>query len=131
MLRQRCRLIVVVVLGLVGGRLGLACHHEAERIRLANADNGRSIAVRVGEQFAIALEVPVGPVYYGHPVVSSDAVRFLGEFDELPGPPVNPGGGKTQRYEFEGVRPGHAEITIQRGLPTGERQVLGITVEVY
>jgi len=116
---------------LVGGLLGLSCHQGNDRIRLTDSDDGRTIVVRVGDEFDIALEVPVGPAYYGTPAVSSQSVRFLGEFDELPGPPANPGGGKTQRYEFEAVVAGQAGITIQRALPVPDPPTFRITVRVY
>jgi len=132
MLRQRRRLVLAVVPAFVVGLLWVACHQRSERIRLSGADNGQIVAIAVGQQFDIALEVPVGPAYYGDPVISSQSVRFLGEFDEVAGPPVNPGGGKTQRYEFEAVAVGQARITIERPPPgTSPPQAFQITVHVY
>jgi hypothetical protein len=131
MLHCRRRSILIAALGLAGGLLGALCGHEEDRIRLTNADSGRTIVVHVGDEFDIALEVPVGPFYYGTPVVSSGSVRFLNEFDEVPGPPVNPGGGKTQRFEFEAVSAGQADITIQRELPGGSPQTFQVTVQVH
>jgi hypothetical protein len=64
-------------------------------------------------------------------VISSVSVRFLGEFDELPGPPVNPGGGKTQRYELEAVGAGEAAIPIQLERPGADTRTFQITVQVY
>jgi hypothetical protein len=116
---------VVTVAGLA------SCHHDVDRIRLTTSDNGRTFMVRVGDTFDIALEVPVGPAYYGTPVISSEAIRYLGEFDELPSPPSNPGGGKTQRYEFDAVAVGEAEINIRRDLPVPDPPTFGITVRVY
>ncbi len=129
---EECWFKLVAVLGLAGGLLGAPCGHGEDRIRLTNSDSGRAITVHVGDRFDIALEVPVGPAYYGTPVVSSASVSFLGEFDEAPGGPVNTGGGKTQRYEFQAANPGQATITIQRGLPDGHvLQTFEITVAVY
>jgi hypothetical protein len=131
MLRKTHGSILIVLLGLAGSLLGTSCDHEEERIRLTNADNGWTFLIRAGSAFDIALEVAVGPFYYGDPAISSDSVRFLGESDELPGPPVNPGGGKTQRYEFEAVSTGQATITIQLARPGGSTQPFQVTVQVY
>jgi hypothetical protein len=131
MLHKRRQFIRIAVPGLVGGLLVASCGQEEKRIRLTNSDNGRTIGVRAGSTFDVALDVPVGPFYYGDPVISSASARFLGEFDELPGPPATPGGGKTQRYEFEAVSPGQAGITIQLERPGANTQVFQITVRVY
>ncbi len=120
---------MVAFLGLAGGVLYASCRQEEERIRLTNSDSGRTVTVQVGDRFDIALDV-LGPVYYGTPVVTSASVRFLGEFDEFPAV-LNPGGGKTQRYEFEALSAGEADITIQRELPAGNSQTFQITVGVY
>jgi hypothetical protein len=63
MLRKRPRFILSALLGLAGGLFGTSCGHEGERIRLTNSDSGRTIAVRAGTTFDIALDVPVGPFY--------------------------------------------------------------------
>lgn len=67
--------MLISVLGLVRSQIGASCGHEEHRIRLTNADNGRTVVVRAGDAFDVALEVPVGPFYYGTPVVSSESVR--------------------------------------------------------
>ncbi len=131
MLHKGRQYMLIALLGLAGGLFGTSCGHEEDRIRLTDSDNGRTIVVRAGNAFDIALDVAVGPFYYGDPVISSASVRFLGEFDELPGPPANPGGGKTQRYEFEAVSAGEATITIQLERPGADTRTFQITVQVY
>jgi hypothetical protein len=109
--------------------LGLCCHSQANRILLTASDNGRTVTAQVGDKIEVALET-IGPFYVGSPVVSSTSVRFLSESDEFPSRP-NPGGSKTQRYTFEAVVVGRAEITIPRALPVPEPPVFAITVQVY
>jgi hypothetical protein len=75
-------------------------------VSLTNTDDGRSIAVLVGDEIDITLQT-IGPGEYGTPVLSSGSVRFLGE--SSPGP-QNPGGVR-QLFRFEAVAVGRAEIT--------------------
>jgi hypothetical protein len=109
--------------------LGLCCHSQADRVLVTASDNGRTVTARVGDTIEVALDA-IGPFYFGTPVVSSMSVVFRGESDELPAQP-NPGGGKTQRYTFEAVAVGRAEITIPRELPVAEPPVFVVTVQVY
>jgi hypothetical protein len=108
--------------------LGQGCHSQPADILLSSSDDGRTVAAQVGDTIVVALDV-VGPSYFGTPVLSSASVRFVGEADQLPSQP-NPGGFKTQRYTFEAVATGRAEIRIPRDLPPPGSDVFAVTVEV-
>ena len=103
-----------------------ACGLTSTRVSLTNADDGRSIAVLVGDEIEITLQT-IGPGAYGTPVLSSGSIRFLGE--SSPGP-QNPGGPR-QLFRFEAVAVGRAEITIPHvgGFPVS-RDPFAIAVEV-
>jgi hypothetical protein len=87
--------------------LALGCESPDTRVSLTNADNGRSVAVLVGDELEITLQT-IGPGEYGTPVLSSRSIRFLGV--SSPGP-QNPGGPR-QLFRFEAVTAGRAEIAI-------------------
>ena len=95
-------------------------------VSLTNADNGRSLAVLVGDEIDITLQT-IGPGSYGTPVLSSGSVRFLGE--SSPGP-QNPGGPR-QLFRFEAVSVGRVAITIPHmdGFPL-PREPFVIAVDV-
>ena len=97
--------LAAVGVGAVFSALG--CDLANTRVSLTNADNGRSIAVLVGDKIEVTLQT-IGPGEYGTPVVSSGSIRFQGE--SSPGP-QNPGGPR-QLFRFEAVAVGRAEITI-------------------
>lgn len=87
--------------------LTLGCNLLNTRVSLTNADNGRSVAVLVGDKIEITLQT-IGPGEYGTPVLSSGSIRFQGmDYPRLQNP-----GGPTQVYRFEAVAAGRAEITI-------------------
>lgn len=104
----------------------LGCDLANTRVSLTNADDGRSIAVLVGDEIDITLQT-IGPGSYGTPVISSGSIRFLGE--SSPGP-QNPGGPR-QLFRFEAVAAGRAEITIPHlnGFPL-PRAPFAIAVDV-
>lgn len=85
----------------------LGCGLTKTQVSLTNADNGRSIAVVVGDEIDVTLQT-IGPGEYGTPVLSSRSIRFLGV--SYPGP-QNPGGPR-QLFRFEAVVVGRAEITM-------------------
>ena len=107
--------------------VGLCCHSSEQLITLDRSDNGRTVAVEVGDQFEVALE-SVGPGRFASPVVSSGSVRFLSESESSPSGPSTPGGGKTQKFRFEAFAPGRSEIAIPFD-PTG--WTFAFTVQVY
>jgi hypothetical protein len=76
-------------------------------VALTLANNGQSIAVRVGDQIEITLGT-VGPKQYGEPLVSSAAVKL--ESTAL-GWPANPGG-PTFIYIFDAAEAGEAQVTV-------------------
>lgn len=95
-------------------------------VSLTNSDNGRTIAVLVGDDIDITLGT-IGPGEYGPPVVSSSSIRFLGEFS--PGAPTP--GGVRQLFRFEAVAVGPAQITfphINRGPLSPIPFVVGVEV---
>lgn len=114
---------------MAGAALGQGCDSKPARVDVSLADNGRVVAAEVGAKIVVALGV-IGPFYFGDPIVSSGAVRFVAKSDEFPSQP-NPGGGKTQRYTFEAVSAGEALITIPRDGPFPESSAFRITVQVY
>ncbi len=101
MLRAMCGLMGVALLLAVGCRL----FHDT--IPLNNADSGRSIVISVHDQIKVTLGT-VGPGQYDDPILSSDAVQYVGQ--STPGPPVP--AGVRQEFRFEGVRVGHVDLTI-------------------
>jgi hypothetical protein len=107
--------------------VGVCCHSPEDVITLDRSDNGRTVALAVGQEFEIALD-SVGPGSFATPIVSSDSVRFLSESVSSPSGPPTPGGGKTQRFRFEAVASGRAELSIPFD-PTGWS--FGMTVQVY
>jgi hypothetical protein len=113
--------------GVVSVLLALGCHSSSSRISLDNSDDGRSIAVRVGDEIDITLQT-IGPGEYGTPLLSSGAIRFLGESSAGP---ANPGGPR-QLFRFEGREAGRADLAIPH---TGENPFsiapFRITVDVY
>jgi len=126
--RGRGRAIAVaaaIVAALVGG----CGHPPSDHTTLSLSDNGRTIALAVGDTLDVELDT-VGPFYFGTPIVSSTAVQFVRESDHFADPP-NPGGGKTQRYSFEAGSAGYAEITIPRQTAQPDPPGFGITVQVF
>ena len=123
-MRPRAQLAAMAALGLI--LFSPACGVLKTTVDLTNADNGRSLAVLVGDEIDVTLQT-IGPGSYGTPVLSSRAVRFVGE--SSPGP-QNPGGPR-QLFRFEAVATGRAEITIPHvdGFPEA-RDPFGVTVEV-
>ena len=121
---DRVTLAATAALGAVLFALGCGLAHT--RVSLTNADDGRTIAVLVGDEIEITLQT-IGPGEYGTPVVSSGSIRFQGE--SSPGP-QNPGGLR-QLFRFEAVAAGRAEITIphMNGFPV-PRAPFAIAVEV-
>jgi hypothetical protein len=102
---------------------------EGSRFQFGNADNGRTVVVRVGDALDIALDT-VGPVYYATPLLSSSAVRFLGESRQRPNPPP-PGGFIRQTFRFEAVHTGRATITIAREMSGFPGTSFSMRVDVY
>ena len=111
------------------GNLLVACQSSSDTITLSESDNGGSIVVGVGDKIEVALHV-VGPFYYGQASVSSNSLRFVRQWDEVPAKPP-PGGPKTQRYLFEAAATGRADVTILRQTPRTDASAFSITVEVY
>jgi hypothetical protein len=107
--------------------VGVCCHSSEDLITFDRSDDGRTVALAVGQEFEIALD-SVGPGSFATPIVSSESVRFLSESDSSPSGPATPGGGKTQRFRFEAVSSGRAEVSIPFDL-TG--WTFGMTVQVY
>ena len=110
--------------------LALGCDPETgpnTLVSLTNADDGRSIAVLVGDGIEVTLQT-IGPGEYGTPVLSSGSIRFLGE--SSPGP-QNPGGVR-QLFRFEAVAIGRVEITIPHmdGFPL-PRAPFALAVDVH
>jgi hypothetical protein len=109
--------------------LSASCHASYDTITLSLPDNGRTVVAAVGDRIEVILGV-VGPFYFGSPAISSASVRLVSQSDEFPSQP-NPGGGKTQRYVFEAMTVGLADVAIPRDLPAPEGQAFRITVQVY
>ena len=118
------RAAVVVV---AASALVLCRDHPDGLITYDRSANGKTVTVGVGEGFDIALD-SVGPGRFTTPVVSSEAVHFVSETESSCSHDCSPGGGKTQRFRFEAVETGRAEISIQLDI-TGWMFVL--TVMVY
>ena len=97
------------------------CSHD--RIPLTNEDNGRTIALGVGDALEITLGT-VGPGEYGTPEISSSSIRFK-SVEEL-GPPTP--GGPRQLFHFEAVARGLAMIAIPH--IDGSSPSFGITANV-
>jgi hypothetical protein len=111
------------------GILMVACQFSSDAITLSESDNGGTIVVGVGDKIEVALHV-VGPFYYGQASVSSNSVRFVRQWDEVPAQPP-PGGPKTQKYLFEATATGRAFVTILREIRGAAASGFSITVEVY
>jgi hypothetical protein len=85
----------------------VGCHTSGETLTLDATASGRSPAVPVGQEFSVTLQT-VGPGAYGNPVLTSEAVRFLGA--SVIGQP-NPAG-PTRACRFGAVARGRATVTI-------------------
>ena len=107
--------------------LGLCCHSSEHLTTFDRSANGQTVAIAVREEFEIALD-SVGPGRFAAPVVSSGSVRFLSESESSCSGQCSPGGGKTQRFRFEAVERGRAEIAVPFD-PTG--WTFSLTVVVY
>jgi hypothetical protein len=122
--------VLVVVIGAAAAALNVSCHPStSSRIELGNSDNGRSLAVAVGDEIDVTLQT-IGPGQYDTPTVSSGAVQFLGE--SLAGAP-NPGG-PTQLFRFEAAASGRVVVTLPHAAGLLDGPVIpafGITVTVY
>lgn len=117
------------VLAVLLGSLASACQGSTDTTMLSLSDNGRTIVATVGDEIDVALRV-VGPFYYGSPSVSSSSVRLVRQWEELPSQPI-PGGPKTQRYLFEAMVVGRADVTIPREVPGAADPGFRIAVDVY
>jgi hypothetical protein len=126
MARQSPRALVGTA-ALVVAMVGVCCHSSEDGIVFDRSDSGRTVALAVGQEFEIALD-SVGPGGFATPIVSSESVRFLRESVSAPSGPPTPGGGKTQRFQFEAVASGRAEVSIPFD-PSG--WTFGMTVQVY
>jgi hypothetical protein len=119
----------ILTTGVAAVALSAACHSSGSRVSLTNSDNGRSLAVAVGDEIDVTLQT-IGPGQYGKPAVSSGSVRFLG--GSSPGAP-NPFGAR-QPLRFEVVAAGRADVTILHTdeLPDGPATpAFEITIQVY
>ena len=96
---------------------------SGHELSLDNGDNGRVLAVRLGDEIHVTLQT-IGPGEYELPNVSSSAVAFLGV--SILTPP-NPGGPR-QLFQFRVAAVGHADISIAH---TGQNPRFGITLEVH
>jgi len=76
-------------------------------VSLDNADNGRVLSVRPGDEVHVTLQT-IGPGEYDLPNISTSAVVFLGVSILTP---QNPGGPR-QLFQFKVVAVGHADISI-------------------
>jgi hypothetical protein len=91
-------------------------------LSIGSNDNGKRVAVAVGQAIEITLET-IGPQQYGAPKISSSSVRY--ESVALKMPP-NPGG-TIQVLRFRAVAPGEASIQL---ISVNPENVFAVTVEV-
>ncbi len=106
------------------------CFAQAERaaatdtnlLSLGSNDNGKRVAVAVGQAIEITLQT-IGPQQYGAPKISSHAVHF--ENVALKMPP-NPGG-TTQVLRFQAVAEGEATIQL---ISINPENVFVVTIEI-
>ena len=89
---------------------------------LGSNDNGKRVAVAVGQAIEITLQT-IGPQQYGAPKISSHVVRY--ESVALKMPP-NPGGA-TQVLRFQAVARGEATIQL---ISINPENVFAVTLEV-
>ena len=93
------------------------------RLSLGNVDNGRVLAVKIGQEIDLTLQT-IGPGEYDqHPDVSSRSIDLLSV--SYVSPP-NPAGPK-QLFQFKSVAPGQAAISV---FHTGQNPTFRITLDV-
>ncbi len=122
---RRSRAVVAGVAAAVA--LGLGCGSSRPVTIFDRSFDGKTAGVAAGDEFEIDLD-SVGPGRFAAPTASSGCVRFLSESESSCSGQCTPGGGKTQRFRFEAVESGRADIDIPFD-PTG--WTFGMTVLVY
>jgi hypothetical protein len=120
----RHKLRVIATTGIL---LSVSCSSPSSpsdnRFSLSNADNGRVVSVKIGDEIDVTLQT-IGPGEYDqHPDISSRSINLLSVSYVSPPNPAGP----RQLFQFKAVAPGQAAMTI---FNTGQNLVFRITVDV-
>lgn len=116
-----CALLVLGV-SCCSARAAYAAGTGTNLLSLGSDDNGKRVAVAVGQAIEITLQT-IGPQQYGAPKISSHTVRYESVALKMP---QNPGG-PTQVLRFQAVAEGEAIIQL---ISINPENVFALTVEV-